>query len=216
MNAARRAVGIATVIALAGSLAAVRLVAFERAGPAPAAPGAKEESVRQVLHAQPFVLGEPYRHDWRREGPAVSSGWLLVLAVDPAYVEPRQTLEPVLYVGSQTAERVNHGFESGRVVAIVPGAIGEEDLARAPMWFGAPELPERVDAARIAREREEAAARGVMPLPRAALERVRARTPAVLELGRREDLDALAGALVLEHSPAEYDLANGLLVPPLK
>lgn len=170
--------------------------------------------VQAILSATPFVLEKAWTHAWRAEKPSFDAGWLVALAVDPALVKPTQLAEPVLYAGTETVERVNHGFESGRVVAIVPsprtasGGVAL-DLALTPLWFGEPDLPERVDAPRIARELALARAIGVTPLsvpPPGAL----------LELESRDDLQALTGALVLEHSPAEEDTGRGLLVPPLK
>ena len=76
-----------------------------------------------LLHAQRFDLDKAYTHWWRAERPRVSSGWLLVLSADPDLVYARQVREPVLYVGNQTAERVNVGYESGRIVAIVPADV---------------------------------------------------------------------------------------------
>jgi len=178
-------------------------------------------AVRELVSAVPFRVEEPFTHAWRRERPAVRAGYLLVLAVDPEFVRPRDTPEPVLYAGGQTVERVNHGFESARVVAILPSetdARGDPalDLAETPFWFGAPDLPERIDAAAIRAESERAPASAVR---RFSAEEVRAalkRGGSELVLARREDLEALAGALVLEHAPDERDLAEGLLVPPMK
>ena len=116
--------------------------------PASRAAPAGANSVLGLLHAEPFHLATPYTHSWRAERPSFSSGWLLVLAVDPEVVVPRQTAEPVLVVGLQTAERINHGDVSSRLVVIVPAtfdaARGLPDLdpARAPAWFAAPALPE--------------------------------------------------------------------------
>src|SRR5262245_19930691 len=105
----------------------------------PAAAPARTSPVRGLVLARPFTLAETYVDSWRLEQPSVRSGWLLVLEVDPRYVEPHQAAMPVLLVGDETAECVNFGFDSGKVIAIVPSL----DLAASPVWFGAPELPER-------------------------------------------------------------------------
>src|SRR5207247_5817900 len=73
--------------------------------------------VHAVVYAQPFVLSKPWTHVWRVEQPSFDAGWLVVLDVDPTFVQPRQTFEPVLYAGDETVERINHGYEAGRVVA---------------------------------------------------------------------------------------------------
>jgi hypothetical protein len=168
--------------------------------------------VHAIVYAQPFVLSRPWTHVWRVEQPSFDAGWLVVLDVDPTYVKPRQTYEPVLYAGDETVERINHGYEAGRVVAIVPCARDAKglpalDLSRTPVWFGAEELPERVDAAAVRHERESAERRGVKPLPVPVVQ-------PILRLESRDDIDQYAGILVLEHSPEEHDLGTGLLVPP--
>ena len=214
---------LASLLGLA-ALGAARLVAFERTRAAAAPPAEDAEragGVLAILSARPFVAERGWPHDWRRERPNVDAGWLVVLEVDRDLVRPRQVAEPVLYAGATTAERVNHGHAGGRVVAIVPSARGADgrpalDLAATELWFGTPELPERVDAATCARERAEALAAGVRPFSSEHVGRALARGGALLELGRREDLDALAGALVLEHSPEERDLAEGLMLPPVR
>ncbi|MBJ17973.1 MAG: hypothetical protein CL933_00980 [Deltaproteobacteria bacterium] len=189
----------------------------EEEGLLPAQPS-EAAGVDGVLFARPYVLGESYRHGWRAEAPRTASGYLLVLEVDDAFTVPRDTLESVLYVGGETAERINWGTGSGRVVALVPAPLGADgapslDLAEALIFYGEPELPERVDGERIADELARAAAQGVP------LQRVAAALEAGGELAHFADRTALvryAATLVLEHSPAEGDLARGLLAPLLR
>jgi hypothetical protein len=196
------------VLVLAGTWA-TRSRASARPGPAPIA---GRGAVSELIRAVPFTLREGYVHTWRREQPMVNAGYLCVFAVDPAFVQPRQTAEPVLYVGDQTAERVNHGVESGRVIAIVPCAVGQElDFERTPVWFGEPALPEQADAASIRaarvlheRTRTRMFSQGEV---RAAL----ARGGETLELSTRVDLEHHAGLWVLDHSPAEFELGDALL-----
>ena len=95
----------------------------EDAASATVAPG-----VLRLVAAAPFELQKPYDHVWRVEAPQVWSGWLVALEADPALCAPRQTAEPVLVAGLQTAARVNHGA-LGRVVAVLPC---DERLAGAP------------------------------------------------------------------------------------
>src|SRR5712671_3802176 len=97
--------------------------------------------VKNILYARPFTLERPYRYDWSKDRPTVSTGILVVLDVDTALVIPRDSLEPVLYASDVAVQRLNHGHKSGKVIAIVPGHV---DLATTPIWFGSPNLPERV------------------------------------------------------------------------
>ncbi|HIF40724.1 MAG TPA: hypothetical protein EYQ74_06470 [Planctomycetes bacterium] len=122
--------------------------------PSAVAPGQGERGVWDLLVAVPFRVDEPFTHWWRAERPEVRAGHLLVLAVDPIVVRPRQSAEPILFVGDETAERVNAGFEDGALIVIVPALAGTDgwpmtELAGQPMWFGEPGLPEQVDAAAI-------------------------------------------------------------------
>ena len=122
--------------------------------PTAATPDQGQRGVWDLLVAIPFRVDQPFTHWWRAERPQVRAGHLLVLAVDPIVVRPRQTAEPILFVGDQTAERVNAGFEGGALIVVVPAPAGQDgwpmqELAGLPMWFGEPGLPEQVDAADI-------------------------------------------------------------------
>jgi hypothetical protein len=177
--------------------------------------------VKDVLFAQPFALDVAYQHDWRAERPSVASGYLLVLEVEDAFTVPRNSLESVLYVGSQTAERLNWGTGSGRVVAICPAALGEDglpqlDLTSDLVWYGSPELPERVDAERVEVERASAQSAGLKPL---AAERVSAALEAggdLVQLPDRTTLERYGAELILEWSPSEHELAQSMLAPLLR
>jgi hypothetical protein len=172
----RIALAIAPLV-LAGSL----LAAPPPLPPTPAPVGS-------LVLAQPFELEEGFHFTWRADRPLVTSGHLLVLAVDPDLVYPRQTAEPILYVGNQTAMRLNVAYPSGTLLALVPGEL-EQNGTR--IWFGTPGLPEQVTPAGIAQAAELAAAEGISPLAAVdvagALERG---GPAV----RAADLDALLDA----------------------
>ena len=176
--------------------------------------------VRDLLLAQPFVLEESYVHSWRSESPAVKAGYLLVLEVEEPFTVPRNTLEAVLLVGDQTAERINWGTGSGQVVALVPAPLSRDglpslDLGEVLMFYGSAELPERVDATWIQTELERAYALGLRPF---AAERIQAARAAggLLRLRDRSSLLRHAANLVLERSPAEEDLARGFLAPLIR
>jgi hypothetical protein len=170
--------------------------------------------VQAIVSATPFTLTRGWTHAWRAEKQVYDAGWLVVLEVDPKLVQPTQLEEPVLYAGNETVERINHGDQSGRVIAIVPSKRSHDggvalDLSVTPIWFGAPELPERVDAARIESEIAKARRLGVVPLG----------CPAVgetMQLESRDDLGPLCGELVLQHSPEEQHVGLGLLAPRVK
>jgi hypothetical protein len=114
-------------------------------------------------------------------------------------------------VGNQTAQRINHGDESGHVIAIVPGDV---DLTKTPIWFGTPGLPERVDAAKITAERALAENAGIKPLPAEKINGALAKGGERLNVA---DLGALLRGqiadLILEYSPQEKRLADAYRVP---
>ena len=153
---------ISAVLARFAFVALVAAAAGALAGPAVAMPPLPETPapVRGLLYARPFTLGTPFRYDWSAEHPEVREGLMLVLEADPALLRPRETQEPVLFVGSLPAQRVTRGFESGRVVVLVPGPV---DLAADPIWFGTPGLAEQVDAAVARAERGLAARAAIAP-----------------------------------------------------
>ncbi len=165
-------------------------------------------AVIDILEIQPFQLKAGYDHAWLQSRPFVSDGLLVVLRVDPSHVVPRDTAEPVLYAGDRTVQRLNQGHRSGYVIAIIPGPI---DLASEPIWFGRPELPERVTPEIVKEQRALADSGGIEPF---SPEKIEALLRDTIEA---EDLAALlrgpAADLVLEYSPDEKHLAETWRLP---
>ena len=192
---------------VAGIVAVAVSTAAWAEGPAvPQTPAAVEE----LLYARTFTLENGYTFDWSKERPLLTQGTILVLKVDPALVYARQTAEPVLYVGDRTAERVNIGHRSGHVVAIVPGHV---DLTRAPIWFGSPELPERVDAATVRAERALADAAGIKPFGTDRVSKALTNGGARLGLTDRIALRPHFVSLLERYSAVETDLIETFNVP---
>ena len=192
------------------SISAVLMVAAVALADVPAIP-ATPAAVDDIVYARPFTLEQGYKFEWRKDGQVFTEGTILILKVNPDLVFPRQIAEPVLYVGDTTAERVNSGNGSGHVVAIVPGKV---DLKKAPIWFGTPDLPERVDAATIKAERAAAEKAGIKPFAKeqvAAAQSAGGKTR--LTVADRYELRRDAAHLILEYAADETELAEGLLVP---
>lgn len=190
------------------------------AGLARVANAAPPAEAGTLLHLQPVLLDAPFRHEWRSERPQVQAGWLLVLAVEPERLRPTQLEQPVLYVGGETAERLNVGYGSGRLIAFVPAPVDPAtgrpklDAAALPIWFGTPELPERVDADRVTFERELADDAGVRPTDPALVAGLTADPR--MRLKRFADREAMlreVARLIRLHAPDEEDLALILLAP---
>ncbi|MFI4916185.1 MAG: hypothetical protein ACIAS6_06735 [Phycisphaerales bacterium JB060] len=174
----------------------------------PATPAA----VQDIVFAQPFTLDQGEVSTWRAERPVVDSGYIIVLKVNPDLVYPRQSAEPVLYVGDTTAERMNVGYRSGYVVAVVGAEItGEQamDLSKVKIWFGTPELPERVDANRIAQESALADAAGIKAFSAEKINNLLAQNDTLSERTKAGILDDVA-AQIRRFSPQEEELAVSL------
>ena len=168
-------------------------------------------SVKSILHAQRFTLETPYLYTWAKQPSMVSTGILVVLEVDPAYVVPRNELEPVLFAGNVAVHRLNHGHRSGRVIGIIPGNI---DLATAPIWFGSPELPGRLTKPMIETERARAERAGVRAFPQARIAGVE--RPATTAKDLATLLRNVGAELVYQYSPQEKDLADSWRLPVAK
>jgi hypothetical protein len=151
----------------------------------------------ELLYARDFDVEDAFPFTWSAERPRVASGTLVVIEVSPELIRPRQTAEPVLYVGAHSAWRVSSYNEAGIVVAFVPVRV---DLADAPIWFGTPGLPERVDTTSALRELELARASGIEGFGEAAVSAAGGRHAAVTFADRTELLQGLHD-LVLEFVP---------------
>ncbi len=174
----------------------------------PTRDGFKPRSVIDIERIQPFRLEKSFKYDWRRDRPDVRSGLLVVFKVDPDLVTPRNALEPVLYAGNQTVQRLNHGHESGFVIGIIPQQI---DLSKEPVWFGTPALPERIDAKTIARERTKAERSGISALKSIDIQ---SRTQdSVVASDLTTLLREQAANLLLKYSPQEERLADSWRLP---
>lgn len=165
-------------------------------------------AVIDVVYVQPFSLAKGYTHYWREEKPFVKTCTLVVFKVNPGLVYPRNAAEPVLYVGNQTAERLNFGNDSGYVVAIIPGEV---DLSKSRAWFGRPELPERVNEKIIMIETELADRENIQPLNADAVQKVTQKHLDVPDLATL--LRDHAAELVLKYSPMEKALAEAWRLP---
>lgn len=187
---------------LAGSVIGAHALA---APPLPSGP----VPVQELVYARAFDLDQGFAYDWRQERPLVRRGTLLVVQVDPDLAYPRQTAEPVLYVGTQTAMRLNVGYPSGYLVALVPGDM-ELDAEATRIWFGAPALPESVTQATIAAQHARAVAAGIAPIPRAQVAAAYARGGAPLSRRTLAALLADAAALVERYAPDEAAVAGAL------
>jgi len=205
--------------ALCAAAAVVVVVAVMRSrGPGPATVGATTPATQpapvvpqlELVHAETFRLDRAYPHRYLADQPLVDHGWLLVLSGDPALLQVRQVKMPVLYVGAMTAERVNLGQDSGKLVVLVPGDFRLQD---APIFLGSPALPEELSVDQI--EAELAAARAAGAVAPTAAVVAKATTPGQTYASDWE-LRQRAIDLVEQYSPKEQDLIRGWRVPLVK
>ena len=162
-----------------------------------------------LVEAVPFRLAQPYTHHWRAENPRVDKGMVLVIEVAPNLVLPRQTMLPVLYVGDQTAEPINQGHLSGYLIVLVPN-LDEAGLATAPIWFGGPDLPERVGEQKISRERRDAEANQISAFDEIILANARQNGGQTIEAPHKPGLLAALLPMVRQYAPGESDLIKSL------
>ena len=169
--------------------------------------------VQDLVYARPFKLDQGFEFTARKEKPTVVEGYILVLKVDPALVYPRQTAEPVLYVGDTTAQRMNVGYESGQVVVIVPAKLADFDLKKTLIWFGTPELPERCSAKTIAEEHALAVKAGIRPLAEGNVDAACSKGGERLTVKDAYELQRQVAPLIKQFAPDETERADNLLVP---
>ena len=163
----------------------------------------------ELVYARAFELGIPAQHMWRAEQPTYTDGVLVVLQTDPSWLAPRQTAEPIVYVGEQTLERINVGYPSGQLVGIVPGMTLAE-LVDAPIFFGQAELPERVNQDHIRNELNAAVDSGLRGPGEQRVNSASSLGVDVLTASDLSDLYWNASYLVEEYSPEETSLYEGL------
>ncbi len=175
--------------------------------PIPATPA----PVMELVSARPFTLDEALTHHWRAEHRSYRQGYLLVLRVDPALVYPRQVEEPVLYVGTQSARRMNVGYEDGHVIAILPVEDLEKyKLGEQRVWFGDPAFPEQVDDEHVEAQVELAKASGIVPIGKQPAETALDRGGDAIEAATLDDLLPVIGSLVERYAPSEKELVESL------
>ncbi len=176
-------------------------------------PEEPQSATVRIVEARAFVLDEEETHYWRADRPTYRAGYLLVLDAPAELVVPRQTAEPVLFVGSQTAERLNTGRDGGHLVCLVPAELAKDgtvalDPGSVPIWFGDPMLPEQVDANMIETQLRKAQESGA----RAAGTSLAQTLEETLFFANRTQLDLAIADLIEVHSPLETDRVDGLRI----
>jgi len=171
-----------------------------------------------LVSAQSFTLDQPYTHWYRAERPQVDAGMLLVLQVDEVeLLHPRQSAQPVLQIGAQTAEPLNIGHLSGYVVALLPAASNADgevdlDLSQTPIFYGDPALAEELGEADLQARLQEAIAQGALVPSADVLEQAMGDS---LHFANDHELRLWAADMIATWSPQEEDLVQGMRVPLL-
>ncbi len=163
-----------------------------------------------LLALRAFSLQQDRPYPWMKDHAPLRSGLLLALDVDPLLARPRQVAQPVLYVGAVPAEILNVGYPSGRLLALVPGA---PDLAAEPIYFGAPDLPERIDGEQAAGQLAAALGAGLLPFGEDTLAQARAATGAELALEGPRELELAIADFIDAWAPDEAERAESLRAP---
>lgn len=204
--------GIAAAILMASCSSAANVEAQSRpeAANAPRPAGKLDIPMMdlKLIYAQPFKVEDAFTHYWEKERKQYKSGTLIVIEADKDFIFPRNTLEPVLYAGTQTVQRLNQGHLSGRVIGIIPG---EQDLSALSIWYGAPALPERLTDDVIEEQFSAAQKAGLKSIPNATIDM--ALVEPVQEKNLTDYLRKHAADVVLRFSPEEKSLAQSWRLP---
>lgn len=184
----------------------------------PEVPASPADYPVQLVSAQTFTLDQPYTHWYRADQPKVDAGMLLVLKVDEVeLLHPRQTAQPVLQVGTETAEPLNIGHLSGYVIALLPAqrlndGVVDLDLSTAPIFYGEASLAERLDGPALQARLQDAMKRGAQAPSMDVLEQA---TGESLHFANDHALRLWAADMIATWSPQEEDLVEGMRVPLL-
>jgi len=172
----------------------------------------------ELISAQVFTLDQPYTHWYRAEQPQVDAGMLVVLKVDEVeLLHPRQTAQPVLQIGAQTAEPLNLGHLSGYVIALLPArrlddGVIDLDLAKTPIFYGEAALAEELDAVALQNRLQDALAQGAIIPSAKVLEEA---SGEALHFANDYDLRLWAADMIATWSPYEMELVETMRVPLL-
>lgn len=186
----------------------IALAPFAAAGKIDNTRNDQDTGVYDIAYVLPFTVEQPFIHNWRAKTAYFHQGTLAVLKVNRELVQPKNGLEPVLYAGDQTAQRLSQGDESGFVLALIPEQV---DLSSIPVWFGAPELPERITADHIKKEKSILASKKVPPFDRGKITAVSRDSVTTKDLA--ELLREYAAELIMEFSPQEEHLVKSWRLP---
>jgi len=208
---------------LGASLAALGVATFATFQPAlggdPTAITPVMQTPVRLLFAQPFFLDQPYQYAWLKDGPSVSSGWLIAVSTDPAVAAVMNTHDELLFAGATPVERINEGSESGVVVGFVPSAVKADgtlalDLSTTPLFWAKPEiLPEAMTAADAAATLEAAVASGAVAQRADVVQRAQQANGGPVYAETAGMLHRYAADVIERFSPQEEDLVSGLRAP---
>lgn len=180
----------------------------------PAVP-ATPAAITTLVDLREFHLAQPYEHRFSKEKQSVTAGYLIVVRAPSEYLAPRQVEMPVLMVGTTPVEPMNVGFASGQLVAIVPSPVDAQgkltlDLAKTPIYFAPPALPETIDLEFAKKQLALAERSGILATDANVLAAAKTVGGATVELANREALDLLAGSLVRRYAADEVEVADAL------
>ena len=190
-------------------LALSRVSAQEPVGPPEASVGLPA-AAGSLLAVRGFTLQTARPYPWRQDHPEIRAGVLLALQVDPDLARPRQVAGPVIYVGDLPAERLNSGWPSGRLLLLVPGS---PELSMEPIFFGPPELPERISAEQARAELRRAEVLGLAPFALPEVEAALAAGGAALQLPDARALEHAVADWIDAWAPDEAERASNLRAP---
>jgi len=105
-----------------------------------------QKHIQKIVYVQNFKSDEDIKYYWSAGNKKIKEGTILVIKADKEAFKPRESMEPVLYVGPWPAQKLNTGQRSGYIIAIVPTLKKDEELQ--DIWVGKKQLPEQIESSK--------------------------------------------------------------------
>ena len=161
---------------------------------------APPDGVLALDSVEHFTLDAPLRYHWVAGAPSMQQGTLFVVEISPDSAHVSQAGGPVLYVGTIPAALTHPGVTDSHLVAFVPQHV---DLSATPVFWGPPDLPERVTPSKGQAALQETSAKPFSP------NQVRDATVPQRHFDHEAALYVRIAELIEAHAPADLDFAHG-------
>ncbi|MEW6746562.1 MAG: hypothetical protein AB1486_27805 [Planctomycetota bacterium] len=160
----------------------------------------------ELIYARPFEVEQPIPFVVGGKIEASKKGYIVVLKADLRVLEPMDVPDHVIFAGKAVTQKINSGYRSGYVVAMVP----EVNLFESALWVGSRLLPDTITPEVYDREQRAATERKIKPLTKRQVEEALAKGGSVLRVKDMNELWFETKPLILQYSPQEREMAESL------